>query len=112
MADAPDILTVYRDIAETVGGLALKGKAMRYTAVNGNMFSFLDEGGLCLRLAAADKTEFGVRYGTGDVLRYGSVMRGYVPVPPELIADAPSLAGWFRRSLDFAQSLKPRPGKG
>lgn len=86
-----------------------KGKATTYTARNGHMFSFLDgEGELCVRLAPEDHTAFRETHGVGDVVRYNSVMRGYVPVPAALVSDGEALAALIASSWDYVGGLKPK----
>jgi hypothetical protein len=89
-----------------------KGKTMPYTSMNGHMFSFVDkEGVLGLRMSKEDIAEFRAQYGTGDFIQYNSVMRGYVVVPADLLADTDTLVGWYERSLAYIGSLKPKPTK-
>ena len=90
----------------------VKGAKNPYTSRNGHMFSFLDpEGSMALRLSDDLKDEFGSRYDTGPVIQYGSVMRGYVSVPAELLADTKELTSWFDRSFDWIDTLEPKPTK-
>ena len=106
-----DILALYREIAEE-SGLPVKGKKTAYTATGGNMWSFLDaDGVLCLRLSDAGRTEWAQDFPDDPVLQYGSVMRGYVAVPPEMLADRELLAAWFARAAAHGASLKPKTTK-
>ncbi|MEO0914330.1 MAG: hypothetical protein AAFY59_15310, partial [Pseudomonadota bacterium] len=99
----------YEALAGALPGVAVKGKKMRYTAVNGNMFSFVDpEGQVCVRLSAEDKAAFEAEHGTGPVMQYGAVMNGYVPLPEAVLADDAAAAGYFAASLAFAETLKPK----
>lgn len=51
----PETLALYEALAATCPGLERRGRAMPYTAVNGNMFSFLTPTGtLALRRPAKD----------------------------------------------------------
>ena len=93
-----------RAILETLAAsdpdLTVKGKTMPYLAVNGNMFAFVTaEGGLCLRFAEADRVRLAEDFGTGPVMQYGAVMRGYVALPAEILADAGELAELFAQSV-------------
>ena len=89
--------------------LQVKGKANRYTSMNGNMFSFLDkEGGLNLRLSEAEKAAYNEANGTGDVIQHNSVMRGYVKATRAIFGDAVRLEGLFAQSYDYARTLKPK----
>lgn len=92
--------------------VAVKGAKNPYTSRNGHMFSFLDpEGSMALRLSDDLKDEFASRYDTGPVIQYGSVMRGYVSVPAELLADTKELTSWFDRAFDWIGTLEPKPTK-
>lgn len=103
------VVETYKDIVADHDGIAVKGKKTAYTAVNGNMFSFVDgQGVMCLRLSADDKMAYESKYGTGDVIQHGSVMRGYVPMTTALLNDRATLATWFGKSVENARSLKPK----
>lgn len=85
---------------------------MPYTAVNGNMYSFLDDQErLCLRFSEGRKTELNNLHGTTDVIQYGAVMRGYIPLPPGVMMNDNELAELFGEALAYATSLKPKPTK-
>jgi len=106
---------VLRAQAARFDDLKVKGKATAYLAINGNMFAFVDPSGdFCLRIAEPDRAVFEAEgYDPAPVIRYGSVMRGYVTLPARLVADRDGIARWFDRSLAFARDLKPtRKAKG
>ena len=93
-------------------GAEVKGAKNPYTSRNGHMFSFLaPEGEVALRLSDELGEQFQSEYESGPVMSYGSVMRGYVSVPAELLADAAALATWFDRSWEWIGSLPPKPTK-
>jgi len=93
--------------------VALKGAKNPYTSLNGHMFSFLDaEGVMALRLSDELQEEFLARYDSGPVTQYGSVMRGYVSVPTELLANTGELGEWFDKSYQWIGTLDPKPTKG
>ncbi len=107
-----DLLTRFTQVAEAHEGVSVKGKKMPYTAVNGNMFGFLSpEGALCLRFDEARRAALAEGFGTGPVMQYGAVMKGYVALPQGVARDAEALAAHFAESLAFARSLKPKPTK-
>lgn len=102
----------YRALVAGFDGIEVKGKKTAYTAIYGNMFSFVDsDGGLCLRLSPDEKLAFEKTHGTGPVVQYGAVMKGYVPVPEGVLADDDTLKTLFSKSFAFAKSLKPKPTK-
>ena len=108
-----EALTRYSAVVAASGAdTVVKGAKNPYTSRNGHMFSFLDgDGSMALRLSEEAGKEFLARYGGGPVIQYGSVMRGYVPVPGELLEDAEELSAWFERSYDWIGTLEPKPTK-
>lgn len=105
----PDRLTHYERLVATVPGLARKGAALPYTSVNGNMFSYLADGSLVLRLGAEDRATFIRRFGTGLHVAHGRPQQEYVDVPDELLADTSAAEPWFAASHRYATSLRPKP---
>ena len=107
--DRDAVLIIYDRLIAQHDGLARKGKANAYTAVNGNMFSFVGpDGEMCIRLPKDEIVAFGKDYANDPVIRYNSVMDGYVAVPETLLADEAILADWFAKSVAFANGLKPK----
>ncbi len=50
------VLKIYTALVDEYDNIQVKGKKTAYTAMNGNMFSFLDAAGLlCIRLSKEDK---------------------------------------------------------
>lgn len=108
-----EALEQYQAVVEAGAGEAIvKGAKSAYTSRNGHMFSFLDpEGSMALRLSDEMGEEFRSKYDSGPVISYGSVMRGYVSVPAELLADTAELAVWFDKAYDWIGTLAPKPTK-
>ena len=87
----------------------VKGAKNPYTSRNGHMFSFLDgDGVMALRLSDELQDEFLAQYDSGPVEQYGSVMRGYVSVPADLLANTAELSGWFDKSYEWIGTLEPK----
>ena len=107
----PERLAQYERLVATVPGLERKGAALPYTSVNGNMFSYLADGSLVLRLGADDRARFMERYGTGLHVAHGRPQQEYVDVPDELLADTAAAAPWFAASHAHALTLRPKPTK-
>ena len=109
----PEALEAYQEVVETSQSDAeVKGAKNPYTSRNGHMFSFLDKDGtMALRLSDEQTEEFRSRYESGNVIQYGSTMRGYSSVPAQLLADTETLAGWFDRSWEWIGTLPPKPTK-
>jgi hypothetical protein len=76
------------------------------------MFSFLDaEGTMAIRLSDELADDFLSRYESGPVIQYGSVMRGYVSVPDDLLSDTEELATWFVKAHQWIGTLEPKATK-
>ncbi len=112
----PDVyanrLAAFEAMVATQPGLKRKGKTMPYTAMNGNMFSFLAEDGtICVRLSAGDVAAFQAEHGTGPVVQYGAVMKEYVALPDAMVGDMQAREAVFARSVAYARTLKAKPTK-
>jgi hypothetical protein len=107
----PEALELYTAVVETsAGDSVVKGAKNPYTSRNGHMFSFLNaDASMALRLSDDLGEEFMSNYESGPVISYGSVMRGYVSVPAELLANTSELAAWFEKAYDWIGSLPPKP---
>lgn len=104
------VVEIYRALVAGFDGVEVKGKVTAYTAINGNMFSFVaGEGVLCIRLGSDDKAAFEAEHGTGDVIQHGAVMKDYVPVPVAMLEDRAALCEVFAKSVANAHTLKPKP---
>ena len=107
--DRNAVLAIYDRLLSAHPSLVRKGKANAYTALNGNMFSFVGpDGEMCLRLSKDDIAAFGAQHDNAPVIRHNSVMNGYVAVAQSLLDDETELADWFDRSVQFARTLKPK----
>jgi hypothetical protein len=103
------VLASYDALVATHPEVERKGKAMPYTSMNGNMFSFLTpDGVLALRLSADDREAFMDRYGASLVEQHGAVMKEYVAVPADLLGRLDELRPWFDRDCEYVGSLKPK----
>lgn len=106
----PFVISVYDRLIAAHPDLQRKGKTTAYTAINGNMFSFVGpDGEMCLRLSPEDTAVFGETWDIAPVIRYKSVMRGYVAVSAALLRDEATLAQWFAKAVSHARTLKPKP---
>ncbi len=106
-----DALERYTAAVEEAGGV-VKGAKNPYTSRNGHMFSFLDAvGTMAIRLSDPLADEFLSKYQSGPVIQYGSVMRGYLSVPDDLLSDTEMIGSWFERAYDWIGTLEPKPTK-
>ena len=109
----PEKRDLYARLIETHPEVELKGgKKLPYTSLNGNMFSQMTkEGRLGLRLGAEDRDAFIQKYDTKLLENYGAVMKEYVEVPDDLLANTEELAPYLAMSYAYAQTLKPKETK-
>jgi len=106
----PERLAAYDRVIATVQGVERKGAKIPYTSLNGHMFSYLSESGsLVLRLPAAERDAFLVRYGTTLHHAYGIVQKEYVDVPDALLDDTDEVARWFAAGHAHVAGLRPKP---
>lgn len=106
-----DALNRYTAVVEGAGEV-VKGAKNPYTARNGHMFSFLDpDGTMAIRLPDELSDEFLSSYESGPVMQYGSIMRGYVSVPDELLSDTKEIGSWFNKSYEWIGTLEPKATK-
>src|SRR5215475_9613978 len=101
----------YEELVATIHDAQLKGAKMPYTSMNGNMYSYLGENGVALRLPADLRAEFITTYRTTLYHAYGIVQKEYVTVPDELLAQTDELAPYFRASYNYAKTLRPKATK-
>ena len=109
----PEALELYTAAVDASSGdTIVKGAKNPYTSRNGHMFSFLDaDGSMALRLSKELGEEFMESYESGPVIQYGSVMRGYVSIPGELLEDTGTLVEWFDKAYEWIGTLEPKPTK-
>ena len=99
----------YQKLVATLPGIECKGATTGYTAINGNMFTFLSKNGeLGIRLGKEDYQAFIDKYDATEFIQYGAVMREYVQVPSYLIPKLDELKPYFEKSLKHAKTLKPK----
>ena len=101
----------YAELVATIREAQLKGAKMPYTSTNGNMYSYLGENGVALRLPADVREEFITKYRTTLYHAHGIVQKEYVTVPAELLLATDELAPYFRASYAYANSLRPKATK-
>jgi len=105
-----EALAQYERVIAQVPGLERKGAANPYTAVNGNMSSYLHpRGEVALRLPPHLREPFLAEHKTTLFEAYGVVQKEYVTVPAALLADVSTLAPYFAESHAYVASLKPKP---
>jgi hypothetical protein len=109
--DHADAARRYAELVATIPEAQLKGAKMPYTSMNGNMYSYLGDNGVALRLPVGAREEFLSAYRTTLYHAYGIIQKEYVTVPDALLASLEELAPFFRISFDYAKTLKPKATK-
>jgi hypothetical protein len=108
---ADERANLFEQLVDTCPGAVLKGAAMPYTSVNGNMYSYLSKDGfLALRLPEKAREEFLKKYKTTLVTAYGILQKEYVVVPDTLLQKQ-EMKLYFAASFAYASGLKPKPSK-
>jgi hypothetical protein len=93
---------VYEGLIAGVPDVERKGKGTPYTSMNGNMFSFMGQGGvLAFRLSKGERAAF-----LGG--HPGAVMKDYVAVPDAVLEDGEALGELWGRCVANARTLKPK----
>jgi TfoX/Sxy family transcriptional regulator of competence genes len=79
---------------------------------NGQMFTGLFGPRWFLRLPDDAAADLNAMEGGGPFeVMPGRAMKGYVVLPPAVVADRTALRTWLQRSLTYARSLPPKPEK-
>ena len=107
-----DSLNHYEKLIKHFPEIERKGKTMPYTSMNGHMFSFLDkEGNMGLRLSKEDREAFLLKHTSKIMEQHGRQMKEYVFIPTELLKSTTKLKKYFKASVEYVGSLKPKPTK-
>jgi len=105
-------LELYEKLIATHPDIERKGKTMPYTSHNGHMFSQLSKNGsVGLRLPREEREAFLEKYNTTLFESYGAIMKEYVTVPDELLANTRELKKYLEISLEYVKTLKPKATK-
>lgn len=100
----------YDRLLATHPDIERKGKNLLYTSVNGHMFTvFSTDALLGIRLSKDDRARFMEEYDSELLKSYGAVMREYVTISDELLADTEALAPWLAASYAYVTGLPPKP---
>ena len=107
-----DKMDLYRLLLETRPDIQLKGARVRYTSLNGHMFTFISESGvLGIRLPRAEREAFLREHNTTLYEAHGTILKEYVTVPDELLKNTPQLKRYLDLSYEYVRTLKPKPQK-
>ena len=103
-----DLKAIYESLVDAIPDIEIKGAKSSYTSLNGNMFSFLADGKLALRLPADAREKVIARNEDAICIQHGHVMKAYVLVPESTIRNKAGLKKLFASSCEYAKSLKPK----
>ncbi|MEJ2512824.1 MAG: hypothetical protein P8Y72_14665 [Anaerolineales bacterium] len=82
---------------------------MPYTSANGHMFSLLNKAGqLGFRYSKDVQEKYIQEFSTTIFKSYGSVMRGYVLIPDQMLEDLDKLVELLNESYDYVMTLEPK----
>ena len=104
-----EVLIIYDELVENCERFTRKGKTMPYTSANGHMFSQLSkEGEIGMRFSKEVQSKYLESLKTNYYESYGTVMKGYILIPDELLSDTDSLKDLLNESYDYVMSLEPK----
>lgn len=112
---APQSLVAFFDSVVPKDERIARRKMFGYPAVfiNGNLFASLFQESLILRLRQADRDEMRVAYGARNFEPMaGRMMREYIVVPDEVLADVEVMHEWITRAMDYGAALEPKAKAG
>lgn len=102
-------LARYDQLVDRCPRFERKGKTVPYTSANGHMFSLLNKDGeLGFRYSKEVQEKYIQEFGTTVLESYGTVMKGYVLIPDEMLEDLDNLAEYLNESYDYVMTLKPK----
>ena len=104
-------VALYDKLIATNPKIEHKGDANPYTSINGNMFTLLHQSRLAIRLPEDEREKFLKKYKTNLFEAYGTVMKEYVAVSDNLLANTKELQKYLDLSYEYAKTLKPKPTK-
>lgn len=104
-----EALSCYETLIATNSAVEIKGDTVRYTSVNGHMFSALHKDNtVALRLPQDEREKFLAKYRTTLAAHYGVIQPEYVVVPDALLAKTRELRPYFASSYEYVMSMKPK----
>ena len=109
MSNWKERLELYDELVNKCPKFERKGKTMHYTSANGHMFSLLNKAGeLGFRYSKEVQEKYIKALDTTLYHSYGSVMRGYILIPEEMLSDLDNLAKYLNESYEYVMSLDPK----
>lgn len=106
MSNWKERLIIYDELVSRCPRFERKGKTMPYTSANGHMFSLLNKAGqLGFRYSKEVQEKYIQKFDTTTYHSYGSVMKGYILIPDEMLSDLDNLTNYLNESYDYIMSL-------
>ena len=102
-------LKIYDELVSKCPRFERKGKTMPYTSANGYMFSLLNKAGeIGIRFSKEVQEKYMNEFNTTIYKSYGAVMKGYILIPENMLADLDTLAKYLDESYDYVMTLEPK----
>ncbi len=104
-------IKLYEALVHAIPDLEIKNSfGFPYTALNGHMFSLLSKSGLVgIRLPKDKREAFLTKYSTTLYQpEPGPLLKEYVTVPEELLANVEVLKHYLQESYNYIKTLKPK----
>ncbi|MEM1037520.1 MAG: hypothetical protein AAGI14_12250 [Pseudomonadota bacterium] len=103
-----EALAIYDRVLALSDRFERKGKTMPYTSANGHMFSQVNKDGqIGIRLPKSRQAELLADYGAGPFKSYGAVMRDYVCLTDDMIADDARITTLLDEGFEFVMAMEP-----
>lgn len=82
---------------------------MPYTSANGYMFSLFNKAGeIGIRFSKEVQEKYMNEFNTSIYKSYGSVMKGYILIPENMLEDLDTLAKYLDESYDYVMKLESK----
>ena len=109
---SPELLERFHEVVAGVEGLEVR-PMFGYPAafIGGNMTAGLHQESMIVRLPDDDLAERLAEGWMAFEPMPGRPMRGYVMLPPQVVADVGAARGWVERAAAFVRTLPPKAGR-
>lgn len=109
MMTREEVIIIYDEIVKRCSRIERKGKTMPYTSANGHMFSQVNKDGeIGIRFSKEVQMRYMEELGTTYFKSYGSVLKGYVLIPENMLADLDMMSHYLNESYDYIMTLEPK----
>ena len=104
-----EVIKIYDELVERCPRFERKGKTMPYTSANGHMFSQVNKDGeIGIRFSKETQMRYMEELGTTYFKSYGSVMKGYIVMPKDMLTDLDKLSRYLNEGYDYVMTLEPK----